>query len=140
MSRLPLFAGLIIDESQRPVETAQVGDEATYVIDDAGFLRHVDAEKIDRQVLLILREQILANRDMVTEGALQMLGSDDLFTKAMIDSSISNIDQHLDRVIEQGLPTEARQWLGMLGFRVIVDYRGEVIGLDQPGVESPDED
>jgi hypothetical protein len=59
---------------------------------------------------------------------LQMLGKDDLFTKAMIDASIQNMDQ----VLEQGLPDDARAWLGMLGFRVIINTHGEVVGLDMP--------
>jgi hypothetical protein len=57
-----------------------------------------------------------------------MLGKDDLFTKALIDASIQN----MDKVIEQGLPDSARAWLGMLGFRVIIDTHGQVVQLDMP--------
>jgi hypothetical protein len=59
---------------------------------------------------------------------LQMLGKDDLFTKAMIDASIKNMDQ----ILNQGLPEGARAWLGMLGFRVIVDTHGQVVRLEMP--------
>jgi hypothetical protein len=59
---------------------------------------------------------------------LEMLGRDDLFTKAMIDASIKNMDQ----VLDQGLPDGARTWLGMLGFRVVIDSHGEVVRLDMP--------
>jgi hypothetical protein len=59
---------------------------------------------------------------------LQMLGKDDLFTKAMVDASIENMDQ----VIETGLPEDARTWLGMLGFRVVINRHGEVQELDMP--------
>jgi hypothetical protein len=61
---------------------------------------------------------------------MQMMGSEDLFTKAAIDKSIKDMDQ----VLKQGIPDEARQMLGMMGFRVVVNYHGEVLRIDQPGV------
>jgi hypothetical protein len=66
---------------------------------------------------------------------MAMLGKDDLFTKAMIDSSIENIDL----LIEQGLPDDARTWLGMFGFRIIVDVHGDVVRTDLPAQEAQDE-
>jgi predicted RNA polymerase sigma factor len=72
---------------------------------------------------------------MVTEGMLAMLGKNDLFTKAMIDASI----QHMDQVIEQGIPDDARTWLGMFGFRVAVNIHGDVVRIDVPAQEAPDE-
>jgi hypothetical protein len=123
-----LFAGLIQDQEGNPVDVAVVGSIAFYVVDDAGFRRHVEAEAVDRQVIRLLREQFMAHRDLATEAMLQMLGKDDLFTKAMIDASIKNMDQ----ILHSGLPEGARAWLGMLGFRVIIDMHGEVIDLDMP--------
>jgi hypothetical protein len=123
-----LFAGLVQDEAGDPVDVVCVGDVPNYVVDDAGFRRHVESEVVDRQVIGMLREQFMAQREMATEAMLQMLGRDDLFTKAMIDASIKNMDQ----VIEQGLPEEAQAWLGMLGFRVIVDTHGQVVRLEMP--------
>jgi hypothetical protein len=72
---------------------------------------------------------------MVTEGMLALLGREDLFTKAMIDASIENID----RLLEQGLPEDARMWLGMFGFRIIVDVHGNVIHTELPAQEAPDQ-
>jgi hypothetical protein len=129
MSHQALFAGLVIDEQDRPLEVAMVGDEAAYIIDDDGFRRHIDAAYIDRQVLTILQEQINANKDVVEQGIMKAVGSDDLFTKAAIDKSIENFDQ----VLERGLPQEALQWLGLMGFRIVVNLHGDVIKLDQPG-------
>jgi len=128
-----LFTGLVQDEEGQPVDTVLVGDVPHYVVDDAGFRRHIEAEAVDRQVIEMLRQQFLAHREIATEAMLQMLGQDDLFTKAMIDASIKN----MDRVIEQGLPDEARAWLGMLGFRVIVNTHGQVVRLNMP--EAPEE-
>lgn len=139
MSTRALFEGLVSDTNERPVSVAHVGGVANYVVEDGGFKFHVDAEGVDRQVLTQLREQILANREAVTEGTLKMLGQEDLFTKAMVDSSLNNIDTNFDKLIEQGLPEGARQYMGMLGFRVVIDYHGDLIRFDQPGIVS-DED
>lgn len=126
--RSALFAGLVQDETGRPVDVVMVGDVPTYVVDDAGFRRHIESEGVDRQVIAQLREQFLAHQEIATEAMLQMLGKDDLFTKAMIDASIKN----MDKVIEHGLPEGARAWLGMLGFRVVINRHGEVLELDMP--------
>lgn len=126
--RSALFSGLIQDESGNPVDAVLVGEVPNYVVEDAGFRRHVESEAVDRQVIEMLREQFMAHRDIATEAMLQMLGKDDLFTKAMIDASIKNMDQ----VLDQGLPDGARAWLGMLGFLVIIDTHGQVIRLDMP--------
>jgi hypothetical protein len=135
MSRRALFEGLVIDTADQPVGVASVGDEVQYVVMEGGFKFHVPAEQVDRQVLAVLREQILANKAAVTEGAMRMIGQDDLFTKAMIDSSLNNMDEHFTRLIEQGLPENARAYLGMLGFRIVLNYHGEVVRFDQPGFE-----
>jgi hypothetical protein len=126
--RTALFAGLVRDEQDRPVQDVVVGDTPYYVVEDEGFRRHVESETVDRQVIEMLREQFMSHREIATAAMLEMLGKDDLFTKAMIDASI----KHMDQVIEQGLPEDARAWLGMLGFRVVVDRHGEVVRLDMP--------
>lgn len=130
MSNKAIFEGLVTDEKDRRLEVAFIGDDAQYVLDDDGFRRHVDAEAVDRQVLQYLHDQIIANKDAVEQGMMQMLGSEDIFTKAAVDKSIDNMDQ----VLKQGIPDEARQMLGMMGFRVVVNYHGEVVRIDQPGI------
>jgi len=136
MSNKALFAGLVIDENGNPLETTYLGDEAQYVLDDNGFRRHIDAEAVDRQVLAQLQAQIEANKDAVEQGIMKMMGSEDIFTKAAIDKSIQNMDQ----VLQQGIPDDARQMLGMMGFRVVVNYHGEVLRIEQPGaVDDSDE-
>ena len=136
MSSKAIFAGLVVDEAGRPLETATIGNEAQYVIDDSGFRRHIEAEGIDRQVLQFIGEQINANKDMVEQSMMKMIGSEDLFTKAAIDKSIENIDQ----VLQGGLPDGAQQWLGMMGFRVVVNLHDEVLRLESPGaIDNSDE-
>jgi hypothetical protein len=140
MTRQALFAGLVVDENDRAVETAYVGDEPHYVVDDDGFRRHVRAAVVDHQVLSALREQILAHKDLVLEGAMKMIGRDDLFTKAMLDSSLDRLDEHFERLMEQGLPTGTLQWLGLMGFRIVINYHGEVVRMEPAdfGVAGPD--
>jgi len=140
MSLKALFAGLITNPDGLPVYVAEVGGSAQYVVPDGDFKFHVDAETVDRAVLQFLGGQIGENREAVTEGAMKMLGQEDLFTKAMIDSSLKNMDANFDKLIAQGLPEEARAYLGMLGFRVVINYHGEVVRVDQPGSAATDDD
>jgi hypothetical protein len=127
--RQALFSNLIYNEEGQPVETTFIGTEPNYVILDGDFKRHVTAEDIDRHVIRWLQEQAMANKEMVSTGMMAMLGKDDLFTKAMIDSSLT----HMERVMEQGLPNDARTMLGMLGFKIIVNTHGEVVNIEMPG-------
>ena len=129
--RQALFTGLVYNEAGESVETTFVGAEPHYVILDGDFKRHIAAEEVDRQVINFLQEQAEANKDIVSTGVMSMLGKDDLFTKAIIVSSLS----HMDRIMEQGLPDDARIMLGMLGFKIIVNTHGEVVSLDMPGQE-----
>lgn len=130
MARQAMFAGLIYDENERPVDVAVVGGEANYVVDDDGFLRHIDAESVDRQILSFFLEQLEQNKDLAVEQAMEMIGQDDLLTKAAIDDSLRNISA--DQIIAQGVPEQARDMLGMFGFRVTIDVHGDVVRLDQP--------
>ena len=129
MSNKALFAGLVTDENGQTLDVVITGDEAQYVLDDNGFHRHIDADTVDRQVLAQLQGQIEANKEAVEEGIMKMMGSEDIFTKAAIDKSIKDMDQ----VLQLGIPDEARQMLGMMGFRVVVNYHGEVVRIEQPG-------
>jgi hypothetical protein len=138
MSNQPLFAGLVYDEQERLLETKWIGSEASYVVDDDGFLRHVDAPQVDRQVIAFFLEQIRNNKEMAVQQALGMLGKDDIFTKAALDSSIDTAN--VEQVIQQGIPTQARDMLGMMGFRIIINVHGDVVDMRQPHMEMGDED
>jgi hypothetical protein len=131
-----LFVGLVYNEEGQLAEATFIGSEPHYVILDGDFRRHVPAELIDRQVLDWLQSQAEANRDLVTQNMLSLLGQEDLFTKAMIDSSI----HQMHRLMEQGLPDDARTMLGMMGFKIIVNTHGELINLDMPGQALDDEE
>jgi hypothetical protein len=135
MSDRALFEGLVADEDDRPVTTAVIGGEAFYVVNDQGFLRHVECERVDRRVLEHMAELIRGNEELISEGTMRMLGQDDIFTKAAIEASLRSLDDRFSELIAQGLPPEARAWLGLNGFRVIINVHGEVVRVEQPSRE-----
>lgn len=136
MATTAMFEGLVVDQRGRAAGVKFVGPDACYVVDDDGFLRHIDAASVDRQVLAFLKGQVDEHREMAVDGVLQMMGKDDLFTKVAVESSIDKMDE----AVGQPIPTEARQWLGMLGFRIVIDERGQVVDIEMPagGVEGDD--
>ncbi len=140
MASQALFSGLIVDEFDNPVETVYVGSEPMYVVNDQGFRRHIPSEQVDRQVLEIMAGQIKGNEDLLGEQAAKMLGQEDIFSRAFIQNQLKNIDQQLDQLFKTGIPEEGRAYMGMMGFRVIINVHGDVVGLNQPGTIADDED
>jgi hypothetical protein len=140
MAAHALFAGLVVDEYEQPVTTSQVGDEAFYVVNDNGFLRHVASEDVDRQVLKEMGNLIEGSEDVLSEQAAKMLGQDDIFTRAMILKQLENVDEQLDKVLQTGLPENSRAYLGMSGFRIQINLHGEVLDIQQPGAIDPNEE
>ena len=138
MAQQAMFKGLVYDEYDNPVATTVIGGDAQYVVDDEGFRRHIDADLIDRQVVAFFLEQLQQNRDLAVQQALKMLGSDDLLTKAAVDASLRNIN--MDQVMAQGVPAQARDMLGMLGFRIVINVHGDIVRLDQPSTPVDDAD
>ena len=133
MARSAMFAGLVFDESGNPAQIAYVGENACYVVLDDDFKRHIDAAQVDLQVLSFMRDQVEEHRDLAVKTMLDMLGKDDIFTKAALESSINNIEQN----IGQPLPDDAKQWMGMLGFKIVIDFHGNVVDIQMPagGIE-----
>ncbi len=128
IQRQSLFSGLVFGDDGEPLAVTYIGNEPHYIFMDAGFKRHIPTETVDRQVVEWMRDQALANKEMVTENIMGMLGKDDLFTKAQIDSSIGNMEQ----VMNYGLPEDTRMMLGMMGFKITVNVHGEIVDLKLP--------
>jgi len=139
MPNQPLFAGLVIDELGRAAESAFIGSEPCYVVDDAGFRRHIPADQIDRAVLAQMAEMMKGSEDILSEQTAKMLGQDDPFSKAMIEQQLKNIDQQFEALMQTGIPEDMRAYLGMMGFKVIINYHGEIIRVEQPGSSGGDE-
>lgn len=139
MAREPLFAGLVIDEYDHPVEVGEVGGEPCYIVDDNGFRLHIAAEQVDRQVLQHMRRLVEGHEDILAQQAAQMLGADDPFSLAAIQQQFQNLDQQLEQLLQIGLPEEVRAYLGMAGFRVRINIHGEVIEVNLPGAPGEEE-
>ena len=137
MANQPIFAGLVVDEYDRPAEVAYVGSEACYVVDDNGFRRHIPAEQVDRQVLASMSQMVEGHEDLLSEQTAKMLGQDDPFSRAMIEAQLKDIDKQFDTLLQTGLPEEVRAYMGMMGFRVRINLHGEVIDIEQPGMIDP---
>ena len=140
MANRALFSGLIVDEKDQPVTTAVVGDETFYVVDDAGFQRHISSEDVDRQVLGKMGEALAGHEEELSAQAAKMLGQDDPFTRAALEKRFENLDDQFDEVIKAGLPESSRAYLGMAGFRVRINLHGEVLEIQQPGQILPDDE
>lgn len=140
MPRQPLFGGLVVDESDRPVDTAYVGEEPCYVVDDNGFRRHIPSEHVDRQVLELMRNMIQGNEDLLADQAAKMIGQDDPFSRAMLETQLKKIDQQFDLVLQTGIPESGRAYMGMMGFQIRINLHGDVLEVKQPGMVDPDQE
>jgi hypothetical protein len=140
MTHKPVFPGLIVDEKDRPVGVTYVGGEPFYVVDDDGFRRHIPSEQVDLQVLEAMREMIAGHEDLITDQTAKMLGQDDIFSRAMIETQIKNMDRQFENLLETGLPEEGRAYMGMMGFKIRINLHGEVIEIEQPGMIDPGND
>jgi hypothetical protein len=134
MARKALFEGLLVDEYDRPVGLAYVGDEPCYVVDDDGFRRHIPSEQVDRQVLESMHEMIEGHEDIISEQAAKMLGQDDIFSVALLANQLKQIEEQFEALLETGIPEEGRAYMGMMGFRVRINLHGEVLAVEQPGM------
>ena len=134
MSRIAMFEGLIFDEKNRPLEIGWVGPDVCYLYDDDGFLRHLDAANIDRQILRYFQDQVLENKEMAIRGMLEMMGKDDIFTKTALEYQIAHMDENVDQM----LPPQAKELLRSLGFMIIIDDQGNLIDIQTPDISDID--
>jgi hypothetical protein len=132
MPNQPLFAGLVVDENGNVAETAFVGGEPFYVVNDAGFRRHVPSEQVDRVVLEQIAGMMKGSEEFLSEQTAKMIGQEDIFTKAMLENQLKNIDKQFDQLLQTGIPEDMRLYLGMVGFRIVINVHGEVVRVDQP--------
>jgi len=140
MTNKAVFEGLVFDENDNILNISYVGGEPCYVINDSDFMRHIPAQQVDTQVLDVMREQIIENKEVISEQTAKMIGQDDIFTHAIINNQLENIDDQMNHLKEQGMPESGRTYLGMLGFKIVVNYHGEVVRVDQPAAAQADED
>lgn len=133
-----LFADLVFNEEGQSARAVDIGQVPHYAVPDGDFLRHVEAEYVDRQIVAAIQERILAIRDVVTEGVIQMLGEEDLFTRPAIEHAIENMERIFE--VEDVDVDELRTALWMAGFRATVDVHGDLVHLELPGLEGGEPD
>jgi hypothetical protein len=134
-----LFAGLVFDEDDQLAETTYIGSEPCYVVDDNGFKRHIPSADVDRQVLNLMKNGIEGHEDIISEQAAKMTGQDDIFSRAVFLEQLKNIDRQFEQLIQEGLPEDGRAYMGMTGFKIVIDHHGDVVDLEQPGMIAEDE-
>ena len=140
MANAPLFDGLVFSEDGKLLTAAKVGDDPFYVLNDAGFLRHIRAREVDEAILQWLWEQIRGHEKELAEQAARMTGQEDLFSRAVLQQTLAHPEAHLEEIFRQGLPESTRMWMGMMGFRAVVDVHGELVRVEQPARATDEEE
>lgn len=135
-----LFEGLVFDPADQPLAVTWVGDDPSYVLDDGGFLRHIPSEQVDQQVWEAITSGISGNEDFLSEQTAKLLGQEDIFSIAVIRQQLENSQEQFDQLRNTGLPQDMRSYLGMTGFKIVVDIHGDVIEIKQPEVTPPEDE
>jgi hypothetical protein len=131
-SREPLFLGLVFSEDGKSLTAADVGGEPFYILDDAGFRRHIRARRLDESILHWLWGQMKGHEQELAEQAARMTGQEDIFSRAVLQQSFAHPEAYVEEIFRHGLPESTRMWLGMMGFRAIVDVHGDLLRVEQP--------
>jgi hypothetical protein len=129
-----LLADLVFNEEGQPHQEVSIGGVPHYAIPDGDFMRHVEAEYVDRQIVALLRDMLAPMRDAIVEGVIHMMGEEGLFARAAVEQAIDN----MDRILEPGAVDvdEFRTALWMAKFRAVVNVHGDVVRLEIPGWEA----
>jgi hypothetical protein len=101
-------------------------------VDDLGFRRHIPSEQVDRVVLGEIAGMMKGSEEYISEQTAKMLGQEDIFTKAALERQLKDIDKQFDLLIQTGMPEDTRIYLGMVGFKVVINVHGEVLRVEQP--------
>lgn len=135
----PLFEGLVFSDAGEALTVVEVGADWSYRLNDQGFLRHIPARQVDESVLRTIWGMMRGHEQEIAEQAMKLLGQADVFSAAVMKNRLEHPEAHLAEVLEHGLPEETRLWMGMMGFRVIVDFHGEVVRVEQPSAPAEGE-
>jgi len=76
----------------------------------------------------------------LSEQTAKLLGQDDIFSKAVIRQQLENSKDNFEQLRATGLPQDMRSYLGMTGFRIVVDFHGDVVEIKQPAITPPGEE
>lgn len=123
---------MVYDENGELVETVTIGGETFYVVNDAGFRRHIPSEEVDRRLFKHFTGQVAGNEDIIATMAAEATGKADLFSMAILKNQLKHIDKAIDRIFIEGLPADATKMLGMSGLHVTIDIHGEILDIHLP--------
>ena len=132
MATKAIFEGLVFDEDENAVDVKLIGNDAFYVVDDDGFQRHIPSEYVDKQVIAQLQKQFDDNKDAIIEQSAKLLGIEDPFSQAAMASKLGNFDEQYELLKRIGIPENDRMYLGMTGFKIIIDIHGDMVEFRQP--------
>jgi len=135
-----IFEGLVFDEDGNSVETRIIGKETFYVVNDDGFLRHIPSLDVDRQIFAILKTQFEENKDQIIEQTAKLLGQDDPFSQAVLANQFDNLDDQFSMLQKVGIPENDRMYMGMTGFKAVIDLHGNLVELLQPSREAGEDE
>lgn len=135
-----IFNGLVYDEADQPLALTYLGAEPYYVLDDQGFMRHIAADTVDRQIFFEMTAHVKGNEEFLSEQTAKMMGQEDPFTIAMIRNQLVNQEKQFLDMQQHGLPEDLRQYLAMVGFKAVVDIHGDLLHLQQPNLAQEDDD
>jgi hypothetical protein len=121
MPNQPLFAGLVIDELGHPAESSFIGSEPCYVVDDAGFRRHIPAEQIDRAVLAQMAEMMKGSEEFLSEQTAKMIGQEISSPRPS-----GNQQKLTSNSITHAVASRKIYYLGMM-ISAVINYHGEVV-------------
>lgn len=131
------FAGLVHSTQDKPVPVKRIGPNDFYVVTEDGFDWHIEADKVDAAVWKQLKEQFQQLKGGILPDVLDAMGQGDPFTVAAYEAAIDNLGNAENMFI---LP-EHRDILALVGFRIIIDYHGDVWEIQMPAQEiDPDFD
>ena len=132
MAKQAFFDGLVYDEKNDLLETVTVGSDSFYIVDDDGFKRHIDSRELDEKIVRLFTDQITGNEDYLASQAATMNGKTDLFSMAMFKNQLKNIDKEIEAMFSMPRPQGLTEYLGMTGFKVIIDIHGNIVHVDMP--------
>jgi len=75
---------------------------------------------------------------LACEQAAKMMGQDDIFSVAMLASQLKQLETQFNNILDTGIPEEGRAYLGMMGFKIRINFHGEVLEINQPGMIDPE--
>lgn len=130
-SKPAAFEHLVYDPVGQSVPVKKIGGSDFYVVVEDSFDYHIAAQKVDAAVWNTLKSHFQRAKEDHLPAALEAMGVEDPFTLAAYESAIDNIGSAESLSIAQ----EHKDMLALMGFRIVIDYHGDVQEVVMPEQE-----